>query len=74
MRLEAFLHLPVRGELVARFPQINGEPGVIALRSGAVAAVLALTVREHLITRIYAVVDPHKLAQVRRVLENVTIP
>jgi len=29
VRLEAFLHLPVRGELVARFPQINGEPGEI---------------------------------------------
>jgi len=54
--------------------EINGEPGVIALRSGAVAAVLAFTVKGHLITRIYAVVDPHKLAQVRRVLENVTIP
>jgi len=53
---------------------IYGEPGVIALRAGAVAAVLAFTVKGHLITRIYAVVDPHKLAQVRRVLENVTIP
>src|SRR3989454_1377969 len=50
--------------------EINGEPGVIALRNGAVAAVLALTVKEHLITRIYAVVDPHKLAHVRRVLET----
>ena len=49
---------------------INGEPGVVALRNGAVAAVLALTVKEHLITRIYAVVDPRKLAHVRRVLET----
>src|SRR2546425_1531113 len=54
--------------LIAR--EINGEPGVIALRNGAVAAVLTLTVKEHLITRIYAVVDPHKLAHVRRVLET----
>ncbi len=54
--------------LIAR--EINGEPGVIALRNGAVAAVLALTVKEHLITRIYAVVDPPKLAHVRRVLET----
>jgi len=50
--------------------EINGEPGIVALRNGVVAAVLALTVREHVITRIYAVVDPHKLAQVRRVLET----
>jgi RNA polymerase sigma-70 factor (ECF subfamily) len=54
--------------LIAR--EINGEPGIVALRSGAVAAVLALTVKEHLITRIYAVVDPRKLAHVRRVLEK----
>src|SRR5437899_5715525 len=54
--------------LTARY--INGEPGVVALRNGAVAAVLALTVKEHLITRIYAVVDPRKLAHVRRVLET----
>src|SRR5438477_3217343 len=50
--------------------EINGEPGIVALRNGVVAAVLALTVREHVITRIYAVVDPRKLAQVRRVLET----
>jgi RNA polymerase sigma-70 factor (ECF subfamily) len=50
--------------------EINGEPGIVALRSGVVAAVLALTVKEHLITRIYAVVDPRKLAHVRRVLET----
>lgn len=50
--------------------EINGEPGIVALRNGVVAAVLALTVREHLITRIYAVVDPRKLAQVRRVFEG----
>jgi len=49
---------------------INGEPGIVALRSGVVAAVLALTVKEHLITRIYAVVDPRKLAHVRRVIDT----
>jgi hypothetical protein len=42
----------------------------VALRNGAVAAVLTLTVKEHLITRIHAVVDPRKLAHVRRVLET----
>src|ERR1700737_4626701 len=54
--------------LIAR--EINGEPGIIALRNEVVAAVLALTVKEHLITRIYAVVDPRKLAHVKRVLET----
>ena len=47
---------------------VNGEPGVIAYREGEVAAVLALTVREGKITRVYAVVDPRKLEQVKRAL------
>ena len=50
--------------------EINGEPGIVAIRDVAVAAVLALTVKDHLITRIYAVVDPRKLAHVKRVLEK----
>ncbi|HKV32447.1 MAG TPA: RNA polymerase sigma factor SigJ [Candidatus Dormibacteraeota bacterium] len=50
--------------------EINGEAGIVALREGAVAAVLALTVRDHLIVRIYAVVDPRKLVQVKRVLDT----
>jgi RNA polymerase sigma-70 factor, ECF subfamily len=54
--------------LVAR--DFNGEPGIIAFREGAVASVLALTVKEGVITRIYVVADPRKLAQVRRVLEQ----
>jgi RNA polymerase sigma-70 factor (ECF subfamily) len=49
---------------------INGEPGIIALRDGAVTAVLALTVRNRLVTRVYAVVDARKLAHVRRVLDK----
>jgi hypothetical protein len=48
---------------------INGEPGIVALRDGVVAAVLALTVKDHLITCIYAVVDPRKLVQGKRVLD-----
>ena len=47
---------------------INGEPGVVAYRAGEVAAVLALTVKQGRITRVYAVVDPHKLEQVKRAL------
>jgi len=50
--------------------EINGEPGIVAFRGGAVAAVLALSVRDGLVTRVYAVADPRKLAQVRRVLET----
>jgi RNA polymerase sigma-70 factor (ECF subfamily) len=49
---------------------INGEPGVVALRNGALFAVLSLTVRDGAITRIYGVIDPDKLTQVRRVLEQ----
>ncbi len=54
--------------MIAR--EINGEPGIIAFRDGTVAAVLALSVRQGLITRVYAVADPRKLAQVKRVLEE----
>ena len=43
---------------------VNGEPGIIAIRRGTVAAVLALTVKEGLITRVYAVGDPRKLTHV----------
>jgi RNA polymerase sigma-70 factor (ECF subfamily) len=54
--------------LVAR--AINGEPGIVAFRHGALAGVLALTVRAGLITHIYVVADQRKLAQVRRALER----
>jgi len=47
---------------------VNGEPGIVALRQGAVTGVLALSVKDHLVTRVYVVADPRKLAQVRRVL------
>jgi RNA polymerase sigma-70 factor, ECF subfamily len=48
---------------------VNGEPGIIAMRNGAVFAVLALTVKQGLITRLYAQADPRKLAHVRHVLD-----
>ena len=50
--------------------EVNGEPGIVAVRSGRVAAVLALTVREGAITRVYVVADPRKLAQVKRVRDH----
>jgi RNA polymerase sigma-70 factor (ECF subfamily) len=44
---------------------VNGEPGIVAWRDGTVFAVLALTVREGRITRMYAQANPRKLAHVR---------
>lgn len=40
---------------------VNGEPGILALRNGAVAAVLVLTVSGELVTLIRAIADPRKL-------------
>jgi RNA polymerase sigma-70 factor, ECF subfamily len=49
---------------------VNGEPGIIALRHGAVRAVIALTVKQGLITRLYAQADQRKLAHVRHALDQ----
>jgi hypothetical protein len=49
---------------------INGEPSVVALFKRAVVAVLALSVKEHLITRVYVVSDQRKLAHVKRALDQ----
>jgi RNA polymerase sigma-70 factor (ECF subfamily) len=49
---------------------VNGEPGIVAFRHGTVFAVLTLAVKDGAIIRIYTVVDPRKLAQVRRVLDR----
>jgi len=54
--------------------EINGEPGIVAVRHGEVAAVLALTVKASLITRVYVVGDPRKLAHVRRALAATGLP
>ncbi len=40
---------------------VNGEPGIIALTEQGIRAVLTLTVKHGLITRVYAVADPRKL-------------
>jgi RNA polymerase sigma-70 factor (ECF subfamily) len=53
--------------LLAR--NVNGELGIVALRGGSVRAVLTLTVKQGLITRLYAQADPRKLARVRHTLE-----
>lgn len=49
---------------------VNGEPGVIALRRGRVFAVLALTVTDGRITRLYAQVDPRKLTRAQEALTD----
>jgi RNA polymerase sigma-70 factor (ECF subfamily) len=61
-----FFGAPSGATMAAR--EVNGEPAIIAFREGAPAAVLALTVKEGLVTRVYVVADPRKLAHVRRVL------
>ena len=48
---------------------VNGEPGIVAFRDGAVRAVLVLRIKDGLITRVYAQADPRKLAHVSRVLQ-----
>ncbi len=55
-------------QLVAQV--VNGEPSVVAFLDGTVVSVLALSVKDHLITRIYVVSDQRKLAQVKRALEQ----
>jgi RNA polymerase sigma-70 factor, ECF subfamily len=47
-----------------RVVPVNGEPGILVLRHGEVGAVLLLTVRNGLITRIEAIADPRKLRYV----------
>lgn len=47
---------------------VNGEPGIIALRNGEVFAVLVLTIRHGLITRLDAQAAPSKLAKVQQAL------
>jgi RNA polymerase sigma-70 factor (ECF subfamily) len=48
---------------------INGEPGIVAMRGGGVAAVIALSIKDGALTRVYVVADPRKLDQVKRALE-----
>ena len=44
--------------------QVNGEPGIVVVRNGVVSAVLVLTLKSGLISRVYAIADPRKLARV----------
>jgi RNA polymerase sigma-70 factor (ECF subfamily) len=67
-RVMRFFGAESGNQLVAKV--INGEPSVVAILDGAVASVLALSVTDGLISRIYVVSDPRKLAHVKRVLEQ----
>jgi hypothetical protein len=49
---------------------INGEPSIVAFSEGAVASVMMLSVIDHLVSRVYVVSDPRKLALVKRALEQ----
>ncbi|HEX7263502.1 MAG TPA: RNA polymerase sigma factor SigJ [Candidatus Dormibacteraeota bacterium] len=55
-------------QLVAKV--INGEASVVAFLDEQVVSVLALSVTDHLISRVYVVSDARKLAHVKRVLEQ----
>jgi RNA polymerase sigma-70 factor (ECF subfamily) len=48
-----------------RFVDVNGSPGVILYRDGAVYGVLSFALRAGRIAGVYAVLNPHKLAHVR---------
>ena len=63
-----FFGAPSGTTMTAR--DINGEPGIVAFREGALAAVLTLTVRDRLVSGVYVVADAGKLAHVRRVLDK----
>jgi RNA polymerase sigma-70 factor, ECF subfamily len=71
-RVMRFFGAASGSRLVAKV--INGEPSVVAFFEGAVASVLALSVSDSLISRIYVVSDPRKLAQVKRMLEQQNQP
>jgi hypothetical protein len=49
---------------------INGEPSVVAFSESAVVSALALSVTDHLISRVDVVSDPRKLTHVKRELEQ----
>ncbi len=61
-RLMRFFGLGSGAQLTSRL--VNGEPGIVVTRGGAVSAVLVLTLKDGLVTRVYAIVDPRKLARV----------
>ena len=51
-------------------PIVSRDGSVVAFIDGSVDSVLALSVTDHLISRVYVVSDPRKLAHVKRVLDR----
>ena len=45
--------------------EVNGAPGIVALRGGRPMAVIVLASRDGLVTGIYAIADEAKLSRVR---------
>jgi RNA polymerase sigma-70 factor (ECF subfamily) len=70
-RLLAFLRAR-RITLVAT--PVNGEAGALAYQDGRLLAVVALEVRDGLVTHIHAIANPHKLAYVSSNLRAVPEP
>lgn len=66
-RVMQFFGAASGNKLVAQV--INGEPSVVAFFERAVVSVIALSVTDQLISRVYVVSDQRKLAHVKRVLE-----
>jgi RNA polymerase sigma-70 factor, ECF subfamily len=67
-RVMRFFGAESGNQLVAHI--INGEPSVVAFFEGTVVSVLALSLTNHLISRVYVVSDQRKLAHVKRALEQ----
>lgn len=67
-RIMTFLGPASRTTLTQR--DVNGEPGIIAMRDGAALSVLVFTMKGGAITRVYGVADPRKLAHITRVLHQ----
>jgi RNA polymerase sigma-70 factor (ECF subfamily) len=45
--------------------EVNGEPGIVAMRRGRPMGVIVLAARDGMVTAIYAIADPAKLTRVR---------
>jgi RNA polymerase sigma-70 factor (ECF subfamily) len=53
---------------------VNGEPGLLAFQDGRLVAVIALEVRDGLITHLHGIANPHKLAYVSSILDAMPEP
>ena len=51
---------------------VNGEPGILVYRDGRLFAVIALEVRDGLVTHLHGIANPHKLAYVSSVLDAIS--